>query len=300
LYCGGWVPGCRSDSYGDLVSLSAIPVYEPKETTLKLDLQAHALDWLLLQILEQKPYAQIHLVGFSLGGIVASYWLAGEWGWDLDSAFHLHRGKVDSLVLIESPVGGFPLTNAILDGCPELEGKAACLYLAWQLTGWYGEDVLRQLQLPIDDRTRLESIVDSLPNVVERVPVTSIQSSIDYLVNNKSIPICYNLLSCKQKDDEVLVGQGSQSWPQHTLYDKEPLGGGGLATKPFPILDYRGICRLINENHEGWDPKKPNGDQLLCEGLPFFPEGQGPSRLAPLKHEKTAQWVKEAIFPVTK
>jgi uncharacterized repeat protein (TIGR01451 family) len=278
LYCAGWAPGCRSDRYGDLVSLSATPVYKIDDTKLKLNLQAHALDWLLLQILKEKPYSQIHLVGFSLGGIVASYWLAGGWGWGLDSAFHLHRGQVDSLVLIESPVGGIPMTNALFHGCGL---DAACHVLRGVLSSEFGEEILRQLQLPIDNRARLESIVDSLPNVVEMVPVTSIQSSSDYLVNSQSIPLCIDPIElpiCTQTD-EAPVGQGSQSWPQHTLCNKEPLGGRGLATDP---LSYRDARNVILWNHVG---REPAGREL---GI-----------LASLKHEKTAQWVKNAVFPVT-
>jgi Tol biopolymer transport system component len=267
-YCNGWAKGCTGDK---LASPSATPVYGTDDTKLRIDLQVAALDWLLLQILEQKPTTQIDLVGFSLGGIVASYWLSGDWMPGVNSAFKLHKDKVHSLVLIESPVGGVPASNNILHDC-KLTDKPVCDGIRDEvLFPLFGEDVPHQLHVPKDDLTRRESIIDSLPKAVGRVPVTSIQSSNDYFVNRQEISVCVDPEpegGCG-RTYKTSVGLGSQNWPQRTLYCG-PLGGG-LPAEDRDLLPEE-VDKLLNENHN--EPLENN--------------------------ETAAQWVKDAVSGVIK
>ena len=71
-YCSAWANGCTSS--GDLVVLFSSPTYAPNDTHLSIEWQIDVLDWLLGQIIQRDPLAQIDIVGFSLGGIVSTGW----------------------------------------------------------------------------------------------------------------------------------------------------------------------------------------------------------------------------------
>jgi hypothetical protein len=77
LYCEGWGPNpCSNGLAGDLTSLFLTPIYSEIDTQQRIEYQVEVLDWLLNQIVEQStcPTARIDLVGYSLGGIVATMW----------------------------------------------------------------------------------------------------------------------------------------------------------------------------------------------------------------------------------
>ncbi|MBE7471039.1 MAG: hypothetical protein DPW09_05105 [Anaerolineae bacterium] len=254
VYCLGWGSrACSTKKIGDLTSLSLAPIYLVEDTQLSIDRQTRVLTWLIDQILKQDSYAEIDLVGFSLGGIIASRWA---------SQFNntsLHGKHIHSIVLIESPVGGIPLAGPITDGCSLLD--FVCKGWSAGLREYFGNIVLRELRLP----PASTSIVDSLRQAPRNFPITSIQSTADYLVNRLNFPLCRNL-ACTTSDN-ALVGNGSQLWPSHTLYDSEQLSKRGLATTPLrPVAAFN----LISENHN-----------------------------LPLKHEQTAKWVIEAIQATT-
>lgn len=246
LYCAGWGPdGCSTTRLGNLSSLTLTPIYISDDTHLSIIDQAAVLDWLLRQIIEHDPLAVIDLVGYSLGGIVASQWVASaaEKGTQTDFYNYIH-----SIVLIESPVGGLPLAGSFLKD--ECDTDIICLLWELVLSDWFGTTILEQLQLPEDDPGK--SIIGSLPDASRFFDLTSIQSIADYLVNDLGIPICDQLLSCITSS-LVTVGHGSQYWvgvPQ-TLYFDQELGGQGIPRPDQPrflLLD-PSAKDLIFANH---------------------------------------------------
>jgi hypothetical protein len=275
-YCLAWggPSACTSQhAGGDLVSLEVLPMYSSSATHLSLKDQADVLDWLLRQIMKRDPLAEIDLVGYSLGGVVASLWAAQavENGTQADFYKYVH-----SIVLIESPVGGVPLAGPLLK--EECNTGARCLLWKRSLSDWFGKTVLEQLQFPEDDPSK--SIVgllsDAATNPARTFDLTSIQSTDDYLVNGQSIPICDTLLVCITSS-LVPVGNGSQHWvgdptfPQ-TLHFSQALGGVGmpLPTEPRLLLVPLGLL--------------PSAQDLILT-----------NHYEPLRHPITARWVNEAI-----
>lgn len=230
FYCLGWGDdNCSEDPQAptDLVDLSTTPVYSSDKTHLSIPEQAQVLDWLIDQIIKQDEQAEIDLIGFSLGGIVASYWAA-------EIAKAPNDNNIRGLVLLESPVGGIPLAKSFIRGC---DGFApACRIWGSALRGLFGETVLKELQVVDDEQTIDESIIDSLTKAPNRFAVTSIQSKNDYLVTGTGFPICSNALCNEQDALEVIVGFGAQYWDQtrFTLYSNVDLGGQ-LVTNPVLI-----------------------------------------------------------------
>ena len=113
-YCRGWGDdNCSSDGQNSqrLVDLYRRPVYSGDDTHLSVTDQADVLDWLIGQIVSRDATAEISLIGFSLGGVVASYWGATH---GPGTPYH---GHIHSIILINSPVGGIPLANVFRDGC---------------------------------------------------------------------------------------------------------------------------------------------------------------------------------------
>jgi hypothetical protein len=89
------------------------------------------------------------------------------------------------------------------------------------------------------------------------------------LVNGQGISLCTDVEGECRLKYKGHIGLGSQNWPQHTLYC-EPLGDGELAPKDR-TLQLAEALNLIIKNHND-----------------------------PLQHDKTAQWVKDAVFGVPK
>jgi len=238
-FCEGWGPnGCVPGSFGELSSLHLYPEYAEEDTELSIDLQAAALNWLIGEIVRIDPQAEIDLVGFSLGGIVSSYWASQTHLFDRSN----HTNKI---ILINSPVGGIPGAEAVLDGCGFDIGIGeifVCNIWRSALISMYGKTVLGQLQLPVDNEAT--SIVDDMPKAVDKFSMTSIQSSDDYMVNDQTLPIC-NGLTCDGHDD-MLVGIGSQYWIGITNLHDLPLGGRGLAEEPVGKIE---MVRILRENH---------------------------------------------------
>ncbi len=223
--CAGWT-GC---------DIQSTPIYTTTDTHIAIDQQAQTLDVLLTMITAADPQSKIDLVGYSLGGIVAARWAALLGTGNV--ALHVH-----DLILLDSPVGGFPLAGAYLAGCGS---DVRCN--AWsqsRLPSLVGTTVLSELQLATDNATT--SIVPSLPQAARNLDVTMMQSTADYLVNGTPITLC--LASCAQST-AVTIGLGAQQsdWGavNDTAYNQQPLGGQ-KATKAITPERARG---LILDNH---------------------------------------------------
>lgn len=253
--CLGWAVGLECLS--QVTDPTAMrPVYEEADTKLPVDQQAEVLDWLLNRIVAFDGEARIDLVGYSLGGIVASYWGATTGG-----ASPI-RDHVRSLTLIDSPVGGIPMGYIVEEDCGFLLLNPACN--VWQdiMEDMFGKPVLRQLQLPGDAEG---SIIDTLPQAARNFPLTSIQSTADYLVNDVGLPLCTSGCMFTSVDDRAPVGSGTQYWinAPHVLHFEDELGGDGLARAG---LGYLTAVARLNKNHG-----------------------------TPRSHPKTVAWVREAV-----
>ncbi len=250
LYCAGWQNGCATTRLGDLAALDLDPVYSSDKTQLSLDLQADALNWLLGQLVQRNPQARFVLVGYSLGGLVASYWVARSPQQD-----GLYQ-RVQSLVLIESPVGGIPAAGPFLDGCSLSIETVSCAFWDVVLRQKFGTTILGQLRL----ESVSTSIVGSLLVTPTKVPVTSIESTADYLVN---APTAVPLFDIINGTVNAVVGKGAQQWGRISRHADKQLGAHGLLSTPTANLI---AIDRVNTNH-----------------------GE------PLQHCQTVQWVNEAI-----
>ncbi|TAK35153.1 MAG: hypothetical protein EPO21_06765 [Chloroflexota bacterium] len=259
-YCEGWVDGCSSSEPATV--RFAGPVYSVEETHLSIDDQVMALDWMLTQIVKADAGAQIDVVGYSLGGIVAARWAA------LRGSESALSDRIQSIILLESPVGGIPLAN-LIEG-PVCTRFNFCQPLKKFAEGKYGGVVLRQLQVPSDDRSRSESIVPSLSQAGLLFKVTSIQSTADYLVSGTPLEFCLDA-SCISRGS-FTAGSGSQGWPatSQTLH-YEYLGGD---TAPIRAEDLLSLM-------------EPATQRLMTNhGLPLFD---------PSFRVQTATWIAEAV-----
>ena len=163
-FCEGWANGCASGSADRLASLTLDPIYATDDTKISVDAQIQALDWLLFEILATDSLAQIDIVGFSLGGIVATRWAATL------SAPSAHLDHVHAIVLLDSPVGGIPIANAVVDGCdfdPNPVNVILCGVWNYSLIFFFGTTLLYELQHATNGQSRPGSIVPSL-----RTPAT--------------------------------------------------------------------------------------------------------------------------------
>ena len=147
------------------------PVYMKADTRLAINLQADTLEWLISQIVKKDPAAQIDLVGFSLGGLVASYWGSHN---GLTSA---NRAHIHSIIAVESPLGGIPMASQCVD-------ESTNIWCAVLILPKFGGELLHELQMP---GYLPGSIVDELPEVARAYSFTSIQSKSDYITNGISI-----------------------------------------------------------------------------------------------------------------
>jgi len=249
LYCSGWGDnGCSRTVLGDLSSLDQIPLYEVSHTQLPPDQQAKALDWLLGQIVKADPSAQIDLVGFSLGGIIASRWAA------LYGATSPLRSHIHGMVVVESPVGGIYGARAVLEG--GFRGVVVTEFIK----SYFGPDVLRALQVPEEGVSG--SIVSSLPEAARFFNFTSIQSTIDYLVNSSSQAVCAGY--CWFYKDFVVLGVGTQYWaPKHVRHIQNL---GGREVPPGETVSLDEFKEMVFDNHS-----------------------------RPLRNTNTVTWIKEAI-----
>lgn len=240
LMCAAWVdPACHigpGQQAGDLASLYLSPVYSVEDTKVDIDKQADALEWLVGQIVKQDAEAEIDLLGFSLGGIIATRWASRPSG----SAYSNH---VHGIATMGSPLGGIPLAGSFLDGCNITDIR--CWFWKNKLLSKYGDVVAAQLQLPIDDPDA--SIIDDLRGILKNKSILfiSIQSTDDFTVNGRMFPICKNL-ACTGGYDSFIVGYGSQLWPPHTKYHDESLGGLGIPTEPIYHVN---IDDWLGKNH---------------------------------------------------
>lgn len=224
-YCSGWKDGCSTTSGGDLTSLNLSPIYVEKDTHLPIIQQSWVLEWLINQILieDKDPSVQIDLIGFSLGGLVASYWGSH------DSPLRSH---IHGIIAIESPLGGIPLAAQCIDSSDPL--------FCYEIISRFGIEILRELQLP---DIMPDSIVDELPNVARNnFKFTSIQSTTDYIVNDLPILVDFGIAGKWQ----IPVGKGSQDWKgtQQTLHADNL--GGNLTTSYIPLEN---VDDWINTNH---------------------------------------------------
>lgn len=232
LYCSGWgEAGCSRKTLGDLSALDLNPVYSVEHTKLPPDRQAEVLNWLLTQIVKADPSAQIDLVGFSLGGIVASRWAA------LYGATSPLRSHIHGLVVVESPVGGIYGARSVLEG-----GFRGSLVTAG-IKDMFGADVLRALQIPEAGVTG--SIVASLEDAAKQFSFISIQSTIDYLVNSTSQAVCAG--SCWIYKDYVVIGAGTQNWMTKHVRHMQNLGGRQVA--PGETVGVKEFFTLTFDNH---------------------------------------------------
>ncbi len=226
LACDGWFEGCATTTLGDLAALDLAPIYTSDDTKLDVDLQAQMLNWLLGEVVERDPSAQIDLVGYSLGGIVASRW-ASRWALMGDGS---PQGKTEigqhihCIVLIESPVGGIFGAQAILEN--RLEG------IAWahHLRNLFGTNVLRAMQMSEGEG----SIVTSLEDAARAFNVVSIQSSTDFLVNGSPLNIV--------PFGPTPMGLGTQYWQADHIrhYDQNLGGQEGNSVSPLGLKGFLG------------------------------------------------------------
>lgn len=260
-FCQAWGPAaCSGTGNGNpgsenLSNLPLSPAYSPSQTKIAPSLQSAVLEWLLGQIIKRDPSASIDIIGYSLGGIVASYWAVTFAPYPVGDIPVL-KTYVHSLTVIESPVGGVPLAHPMLSGCGI---DPRCLFAKELLDNGipgkfagFGDAVLSELQVPESGVSG--SIIASLPDAAKQgFPYISIQSSTDYVVNGTDIPV-YSVLPALSQN--VPVGIGSQYWvssPQ-TFHSFTPQGTS-LAAGPTEDVVAGG---LIFTNHGApLHPPKP-------------------------------------------
>ncbi len=296
-YCLGWAypldtpakpckdlsPG--SQSQPDLNELSINPLYSKEDTHLPIEQQSQALDWLIGQIVsaDNSDQTQIDLVGFSLGGIVASHW-AATLAVKPDGSDSPNRKHVRSLVLLNSPVGGFAPFNTLSD-CPLFSTETYCWVVPTALSLLFGENIPRQLHMePLGDNMDPApgSIVPVLRKAPLVLPVTSIQSTNDYLVNILPLRIGASLACVGESS--VPIGQGAQFWPSSNLI-RVTLGGRAVTTP----LCWNEISDFLLGNHnaalrerEGNNSPADRAAQLVSEAIQSPPPmPQPPSFTSP-------------------
>jgi hypothetical protein len=233
----------------DLTELSLPPIYSSSDTHIKIDQQAPVLEWLIGQIIKRDPAADINLVGHSLGGVVASYWGGSQIGSESP-----YRPNIRSIILINSPVGGFPFANALQD----CGSDPFCNIFKPIFNFFFGADILRQLQLALPFENN-GSITNTLSEASKNFPVTSIQSTADYFVNDISLPTAANVLC--QGIDQLVIGIGSQFWRNDKLLAQQQLGGKGLAQQKLCFQDIKG---LLDSNHNA-AVRERNGAQSAAQ-----------------------------------
>jgi len=132
------------------------PIYAATDTAkYSLDVHVQGLDWLIKDLLKRDPAAQIDIVGYSLGGVVAARWAQGQSTKAGSPILAVHR-----LVLLDSPVGGI--------------SKAASLVAA---------DLVGEGSPLVNELREGSKIVKSLRNAPKKVDVAAAENADDYLVN---------------------------------------------------------------------------------------------------------------------
>ncbi len=296
-YCLGWAypldtpakpckdlsPGTQSQP--DLNGLSINPLYSEEATHLPIEQQSQALDWLIDQIVraDNSDQTQIDLVGFSLGGVVASHW-AATLAVKPDGSDSPNRKHVRSLVLLNSPVGGFAPFNTLSD-CPLFSTETYCWVVPTALSLLFGENIPRQLHMePLGDNMDPApgSIVPVLRKAPLVLPVTSIQSTNDYLVNILPLRIGASLACVGESS--VPIGQGAQFWPSSKLV--RVTLGGRVVTTP---LCWNEIQGFLTGNHnaalrerEGNNSPADRAAQLVSEAIQSPPPMPQPQPQPPI------------------
>jgi alpha-tubulin suppressor-like RCC1 family protein len=214
--CQAWDQQCTPE--GALSTLSATPVYDSADTHLDLTRQAAVLDWLVNQLVQRDPMVRIDFVGFSLGGIVTSYWAA-------TNPPSITRGHVHTITLIESPVGGIPLATAAIAPCDPSPCEDGAALFKGAMQDRFGVEVLRQLQTPAPGVSG--SIVGILPQAALNYPITAVQSINDYAVNDMPIDVL--------GFPPLPVGRGAQQWPAGATVLTRDLGNAITLLPPNPL-----------------------------------------------------------------
>lgn len=227
-YCAGWGQITCTPT-GDLESIFRDPEYNQGDTkNFSLDRHAEALNWLLGQVVRHDPLAQVDLVGYSLGGVVASRWAARFGG-----ATSGPPAQVRSLVLLESPVGG--VAEAKIKGAERL------------LAPFLGQTPLAEMQTIKTDPDCTQLGIDppkatfacSLRKAAVNYDVTAIESLEDYFVNNLGVPT--------KRLGPIETGLNAAAWPTARLTRNLGHLGGSLATEP---LGFRKAQNLFIGNHK--------------------------------------------------
>ncbi|MBX5491247.1 MAG: hypothetical protein IRZ14_08810 [Chloroflexi bacterium] len=151
---------------GDTYRDESEPRYAARDTTdLPLATHADALGWLVRDLLRCEPRAVIHLVGFSLGGVVAVHWVASETEGPDSPLYAVRR-----VVLIDSPVGG--INGVLLRQAVQLFPSAAVLL---------GDGtVVRELASPAE-------LLQATREAARRVDLAAIESSSDFVVSGAAL-----------------------------------------------------------------------------------------------------------------
>jgi pimeloyl-ACP methyl ester carboxylesterase len=237
--CAGYSGGCvgsnrRGNDDGEIANINDTPVYSVDDTKLDLTAQADALHWLIFETVlkDRNQGTQIDIVGYSLGGVITSYWAATH-PRDSDP---IDGPAIHSLILLDSPVGGIAPATSVLDGT--LAQPLANDFIRDK----FGTTVLTQLQMmgptypPPSCPGRgdtANSIIACLPQAALNYPLTSIESNKDYFVDGQPLPFF--------GDQQALsIGSGARGWLANTYQPhlSDSLGGSDPPT-PF-VSDYPG------------------------------------------------------------
>jgi pimeloyl-ACP methyl ester carboxylesterase len=151
---------------GDTYRDESEPRYAARDTTdLPLAAHAAALGWLVRELLRCDSTAVVHLVGFSLGGVVAVRWVADE-PEGPDSPLRAVR----RVVLLDSPLGG--INGPLLRQAVQLVPAAAVLL---------GDGTM------IRDLASSSELLAATREAAQRVDLTAIESSGDFVVNGAAL-----------------------------------------------------------------------------------------------------------------
>lgn len=228
LYCIGWGSVGCSRGDGNLPSLDLRAIYDASDTQISIDKQADAMNYLVGQIVRQNPSANIDIIGFSLGGIVAA-----RYGAKYSSNSHIH-----AIITLESPLGGIFGAKSVIDGNPIMK-------LIFKEGFHFDTEVIRSLQVPGNGVAG--SVIASLPQAALNYPFTAIGSTTDYAVNGTAMPLDFGkiewwkqvLLSFPGRQN-VPIGTGAQNWTvPFTRHYNNNLGGSLLNNpiSPYNVMD---------------------------------------------------------------
>ena len=265
-YCELWGPdGCNSNL--DLGTRFSTPIYTSDATKWRIDLNVEVLDWLLTEIVDNSgcPSTRVDLIGYSLGGIVATRWGATV------SDDSLLRQHVQSIVTISSPLGGIPFGNT---DCT----NPTCELWNWLAEHYFGRQVLEDLALP-DIFNDPDTIVDDLQDVTDNFNLTAIESERDYLVSGELLYL--DDVNYDPDRDNLIIGNGASLWTGISRYVANLGGVIALETDPlsraeaFNVLQYNHQQALCHNLTMRWILRTlaPDNTSILESGV--IPESRG-------------------------